>query len=65
MWVLIDPVMGASYNRNSGLTLDVKLALLSDAELIGFTGASKSKRVATQTHVLALETRSYSDPRLN
>jgi len=38
MWVLIDPVIGISYNRNAGLTLDTDLALLLDAELTGFTG---------------------------
>jgi len=36
--VLIDPVMGVSYKRNTDLTSDANLASLLDAELTGFSG---------------------------
>jgi len=40
--VLIDPVMGVSYNKNMGLMLDADLTLLLDTELIGFLGSCLS-----------------------
>ena len=40
--MLINPVIGVSYNRNASLALDVDLALLLDAELAGFSGSRLS-----------------------
>jgi len=42
MWVLIDPVMGVSYNRNAGLALDIDLTMLLYTELTGFSGSRLS-----------------------
>jgi len=35
MWLLIDPIIRFSYNRNIGLALDADLVLMLDAELTG------------------------------